>query len=339
MEIVNNPHDKLIRELLRDKENAKDFLNNFLPKHILKLVNLDQLEIAKDSFVDDSLKEYFSDILYKITFSGHIGYLYFLFEHKSYNDKFTSFQMLKYMVQIWDLEIKQNKKELFPVVLPFVVYHGKEVWSAGTRFSELFGSKPKELAPYIPDYEFILTDLSKYSDNDLKCIADLKIGLLLLKYALRGEYTEKLESIFPLFKELQNKEGGLEYLYTVIRYIMTTAEGISTVKLKTLIESNISKDIGDDIMTIADQLRQEGEQKGIQKGIQEGRQEGKLEEAKGSVLTVIETRFNFVPKNIRNQITAIENIETLEKLHKESITVVDLNTFSRILAEIDVNKH
>ncbi|WP_422674112.1 Rpn family recombination-promoting nuclease/putative transposase [Caldifermentibacillus hisashii] len=37
------------------------------------------------------------------------GYLYFLFEHKSYPDKGISLQLLKYMVEIWEAKIKKTR--------------------------------------------------------------------------------------------------------------------------------------------------------------------------------------------------------------------------------------
>ncbi|MCA1793560.1 MAG: Rpn family recombination-promoting nuclease/putative transposase [Desulfobacteraceae bacterium] len=48
---VINPHDKLFRDIYSDKENARSLLSHRLPDKVLKLVNLNTLEISKDSFV------------------------------------------------------------------------------------------------------------------------------------------------------------------------------------------------------------------------------------------------------------------------------------------------
>ncbi len=74
---------------------------------VLEIVRLDTLEICKDSFIDKDLKDYYSDILYRVDFGDTPGYIYFLFEHKSSPDQDIHLQVLEYMVKIWRLE--QNK--------------------------------------------------------------------------------------------------------------------------------------------------------------------------------------------------------------------------------------
>jgi len=69
-EIVNHPHDKFFKEILGQRENAQDFFLNYLPDRIRALINLDSLEICKDSFIEKELNEYFSDLLYRLKLSG-----------------------------------------------------------------------------------------------------------------------------------------------------------------------------------------------------------------------------------------------------------------------------
>ena len=49
---VINPHDKLIREIYGDRDNAHSFLTNHLPGKVLDLVDMSTLEISKDSFIE-----------------------------------------------------------------------------------------------------------------------------------------------------------------------------------------------------------------------------------------------------------------------------------------------
>jgi predicted transposase/invertase (TIGR01784 family) len=88
---------------------AKDFLTHYLPKNVLQIIDLNTLEPQKDSFINQELEEGFSDLLFKADISGKEGYLYFLFEHKSYPDKGISLQLLKYMVEIWEAKIKKTR--------------------------------------------------------------------------------------------------------------------------------------------------------------------------------------------------------------------------------------
>lgn len=103
---VINPHDKLFRQTYGDKENVRSFLTNYLPGQVLKLVDLSTLEISKDSFIEKELADYYSDILYRVMLKdGSAGFIYLLFEHKSYHDKYVHLQLLEYMLKIWRLSI------------------------------------------------------------------------------------------------------------------------------------------------------------------------------------------------------------------------------------------
>ena len=118
---VINPHDKLFRKTYGDKENARSFLTNYLPGQVLKLVDLSTLEISKDSFIEKDLADYYSDMLYQVMLKdGSAGFIYLLFEHKSYYDKYVHLQLLEYMVKIWRLYIKQHKGKGKSVKLPTV---------------------------------------------------------------------------------------------------------------------------------------------------------------------------------------------------------------------------
>ncbi len=60
------PHDKFFKEMFSKKEVAESFIKNYFPQDLLELFNTDDLEITKDSFVDEDLKEFFSDVVYRV---------------------------------------------------------------------------------------------------------------------------------------------------------------------------------------------------------------------------------------------------------------------------------
>jgi predicted transposase/invertase (TIGR01784 family) len=95
---ITNPHDKLFRDTWSVLENARSLLQNYLPDKVLACVDLETLEISKDSFIEKELADYYSDMLYKVTLSGTPGFIYVLFEHKSYYDRYIHLQLLEYKV-------------------------------------------------------------------------------------------------------------------------------------------------------------------------------------------------------------------------------------------------
>src|SRR5690625_3721170 len=61
----------------------------------------------------------------------------FLFEHKSYEEKNISFQLLKYMIEIWENKLNKEKTDELPIVIPLVVYHGKQKWNIKRTLGDL----------------------------------------------------------------------------------------------------------------------------------------------------------------------------------------------------------
>ena len=76
LEANGNPHDKLFREVFQDKDAARDFIVNYLPAEVLSVMDMNTIEIAKDSFIADDLKESYSDLLYTVQMAGETGFVY-----------------------------------------------------------------------------------------------------------------------------------------------------------------------------------------------------------------------------------------------------------------------
>jgi predicted transposase YdaD len=66
-------------------EVAKDFVLNFVPAGFSDLLRPSAFRLRKDSFVDSSLRERHSDLLYKVEFKDRRwGFVYILFEPRAF---------------------------------------------------------------------------------------------------------------------------------------------------------------------------------------------------------------------------------------------------------------
>ncbi len=89
-----------------------------------------------------------------------------LFEHKSYPEPLIAFQLLPYMIRIWERDLRQPGPVQLTPILPVVVYHGRAAWQVPLSFGELFtGAEP--LRSYWPQFHYHLTDLSTYRDEQI----------------------------------------------------------------------------------------------------------------------------------------------------------------------------
>ncbi len=332
MNTVSNPHDRFFRQLLQNKEVAKDFLRYYLPEPIVQILDLESAEIQKDSFIEDNQRESFSDILYRVELAGKPGYIYFLFEHKSYPDRLTALQLLGYMVNIWKLHIRQNGRKPLPLIIPAVIYHGKQTWEPGNRFSGLMVEMDAEFHRYLPDFAFLLYDLPHLPDESIRGDIPLRIGLMLMKYIRDPEIVRRLVDMFSLLKGLMENEGLNEYVEMIFRYILYAVEKLSVDRLKTIVDGTLSEKMGGELMTIAEKLKKEGFDQGIEKGIKKGIEKGSVLTARLAVIDVLETRFGTVPDSIRQVIEMINDLDRLNRLHRAAVTVPDIDQFFALLA-------
>ena len=284
MGVIHQPHDKFFKEMFGNVDLAKEFMVNYLPSDILKVIDLQTIVPQSPSYIEGNLKESFSDLLFKVNINNEEGYIYFLFEHKSYPSKKIALQLLNYMVRIWeDKTLKHNKNKL-PVIIPMTVYHGKKGWDIGVKLSDLmegYKTLPEEVKKYIPDYEYLIYDISSYTDEEIKGNVKLKVVMKILKNIFKSD-----EEFFKIFKEavevldkLEKQEKGIEYFRTFIYYVLNVRNEVNLKDIYDLVKE-ISVERSEDIMTIADELRKEGMEKGIEKGIEKGKLEEKKEVAR-----------------------------------------------------------
>lgn len=271
---LSNPHDKFFKESFSRKEIARSFIKEYIPEPIRKQLNFNTLTILKDSFIDKELSEHFSDILYRIKLSGKSSYIYLLFEHKSYIDPWTGFQLLRNMLKIWEQYLKQRKSPgKLPVILPIVIYQGKQKWEFKGSISHLF-ENIENTKDYIPEFKSEVFEISHIPDEMIKGEILLRVHFLIQKYSGTPEIFEKLHEILILLLSLSDNRKKTEYLETLLRYLAATIDVDQMDNLKTELEKTIESG-GKQMPTIAEKWFQDGKAEGKN----EGKTEGKIEDA------------------------------------------------------------
>lgn len=188
---LSKPHDKFFKKSFEDLDLVRNFSSNYLPEELLSLVDLDSLEPEKGAFVSNVLEESFTDMLFKVKLNQQDAYLCFLFEHKStvYHD--ISLQLLGYMLDVWK-SVDRNTDGKLPVVIPLLIYHGRYAWNVGLKLSDLFAQIPGTVQEYVPDYKYVLFDLSRFSEDDIKGSIKNRLFLEVLRNIFKGGVTDRL---------------------------------------------------------------------------------------------------------------------------------------------------
>jgi len=265
LEAVRNPHDRFFKETFSRAEVALDFVRNYVPQEIAGLVVPESFKLSKDTFVDEELEERFCDLLYEADLKGKGKiFIYFLFEHKSFQDPEVALYLLLLMVRIWLKERKQGNKALLPPILPMVVYHGEKEWKASPRFQDLVGL-PDVMGRYVPGFEYLIWDLSRYTAEEVKGGVLLRVAALLMKHIHSENIGKLLPGILGLLQELKDSRTTLQFLRATLRYL---SSGSSYMSREELIDAlkELSMDEGGDVMaTLAQQWIEEGIEKGATK--------------------------------------------------------------------------
>ncbi|MCF6149516.1 MAG: Rpn family recombination-promoting nuclease/putative transposase [Candidatus Kuenenia sp.] len=275
---------------------------------MLKRLDISTLALENNSYIDEELKEHFSDIVYTCLCNDKELKITLLFEHKSHPEKCPHLQLLRYLLKIWETNMKQV--EGLVQVIPVILYHGKETWKI-RRFSDCFEGTDEVFYRFIPEFEYLLTDLSDYSNEEIKDKvfrrASLQIAMLLMRNIFDEKHLEdKLKEFFEIGKRYFQEEEGLRFLESVIRYLYNAPE----IPVERVIETvkEISEEGGILSMTIAARL------------IEKGKIEGKIEGEKSLLIRLIERKWGRLQPSIKERLNKINTLEELEALGERVIT-------------------
>ena len=201
---VYQAHDKFFKLTFTDKGVKESFLQTYLPMELSKGIDLSTVEEVNPSFISETFQLNESDLLVKVQAMGKPIYILFLMEHKSYKDRKTPFQILRYFVDIWESQLA--KKEKLTPILPVVIYEGKNKWNY-PQMGEYFKDLPDEWRSYLPLYTTLFFDFSL--ENKLQKLPE-SIEL--------KSYLQIIQTVY-----LEDKETFLKQLIEILYFINQAA--------------------------------------------------------------------------------------------------------------------
>ena len=272
---VRNPHDRFFKELFSDKEVMNDFIEKTFPEEIVNNLNLESLSYENTSYLDENLQTTYSDTVYNCVYNNEAEIkVTLLFEHKSYQVNYPHFQLLSYMLSIWEKQLR-DKKKLTPVI-PIIFYHGKGTFNQKNFFDYFDKNLDENLKKFTPNFEYLVIDTNEFSNEEIENMFDvetLKIGMLFMK----NIFTEKeivlnMKKFFSNIEKLLKTENGEKFFSSLVAYLFYTTKIKTHIFLEKI--SEISEEAGKKFVSTADLLISEGKKKGIIEGMQKGRKEG-----------------------------------------------------------------
>ena len=339
-------HDEFFKGCFEDLAVARAFFEHYLPPDILAQLDLNKIALKRGSFIDEEeLRQSYSDLLYTLPLRGESpdgnspkAYIYILVEHKSWSDEFTVFQLLRYMMRIWDRELKEAERRpgfRLPPILPLIFHHGRMPFHAPVEFHKVVAMAPG-LEPFIPSYRCLLVDLKALAPEDLPSGDErLHAILAVMRSVFVGaEIHATLKQWVARFAAVIDNREIYELLRKILNYTLQSAHDLSDEEFMAAIEP-LRKAKGDVVSTLIqqwmDEGREEGLSQGLERGREEGREEGRLADRRDSILDFLAARFGSVSESLRDAVLAISDGERLVRLTKEAATCESIEQFAECL--------
>ena len=231
----NQKHDKIFKEILDYKKEGVKLLNKYLE------LEIEEKDIEKYTrkFVLPELENRESDVIYKLKNEQ----IFFLIEHQTKVDYSMPFRMLEYIVEIMrsavSREKMQNKSEKLPIVVPIVIYTGKENW----KVPRLLQERQAYYSKTNLEFKYNLVDGNKMSKEELMREESILSKAILL------EKLDNPEEILEILKDVTTKDLDSDEKYfinLILKYLLS--EKLSKEKTKGILE--ILKRKEDDTMFI-----------------------------------------------------------------------------------------
>ena len=277
---VNNPHDKIFRIYLDNREEVVKIINRKL--ELKRKLEKEEIEKYNSSFVNKRYENRESDVVYKKKDQK----IFFLIEHQTSIDYSMPKRILEYEIEIMESNIDHKKKmkkgEKLPAIIPIVIYTGRKKWDVAKYIEECQEKLEGGKIPGLGSYYII--DINEYSKEELEEDELFFSKILLIEKARTEE--ELIEILTDIAKKIKD-EKAKEELKRMICYIYR--EKIGEEKTRELIEKlkegesmklAVERMLDKEYAKRDRKSRQEGRKEGIKEGKERGRKEEALSLAK-----------------------------------------------------------
>ena len=301
---INHIHDKTFRKILDDKKEFTIFIN--------KIFNLEEKLEEKDiekynrKFVSVDYTNQESDVIYKLKNKE----IFILVEHQTKIDKKMPIRILKYELEIIRSRMDENNRLEFPIIIPIVLYTGKQRWNAKINYP----SYNSELARYrgLKKVEYNLVDINDYTIEDLYKENSILTKIMILEKS--NKYIEIINNVDKIVNKVYDSKLYTQTQKEMLLNILNNTM-INIVGNKKLKEYKIKLEGGENMLALYEMIENERNEiysTGIKEGKVKGKIEGKIEGIKAIAKKMLRMKFD---KDTIMKATGIKEDE-LENLKK-----------------------
>ncbi|MCA8922909.1 MAG: Rpn family recombination-promoting nuclease/putative transposase [Planctomycetes bacterium] len=297
---AQKPHDALVQRTFGRAEVARGYLCSVLPSELVAHFDLDTIERDARSYTDPDLSERLSDLVFRVKLvGGDLGagedassdgdpgeaLIYVLIEHQSRVDPVMAARLYVYTARALDRWLSEHSgAKRVPAVLPLLVYNGRQPWTAARSLGDLFSLSEqarRAAAGLLPELGYRVDDLRRSTDEELRGRPVSLVGRVTLIFLRHGTDTEAellafLRGEAGLLGDLEDRDDMIAHS----NYILSVDGGETKQEVFDALKQALGPRNQEVVMTVAEQLREEG------------RQEGRLEGERSLLLRQLRRRFH-----------------------------------------------
>ena len=227
---VHHEHDVGYKHIFSHKGTFLELLRSFAKKEWTNLIKEEDLILVDKSYILSDFEEEESDILYKVNVNEEEVIFYVLLEFQSKVDFQMPMRLLFYMTEVWrDVLKNTDKSEVkrksfkLPAIVPIVLYNGKNKWTAKTSFREIL-SGYELFEDNILNFNYMLFDINRYSDEELYNVSNLVSAVFLLDQEMdEDELLRRLRKLIYVLKKISPEQFNVfkQWLKKIVKPRLT----------------------------------------------------------------------------------------------------------------------
>lgn len=248
------PHDAVFKQFLYHPDTARDFLDIYLPSTLRELCDLQTLKLESGSFIEDSLRASYSDVLWSSKTNEGVGYIYVVIEHQSSPDAHMAFRLMRYAMAAMQRHLDAGHKTL-PLVIPMLFYHGAlSPYPFSLCWLDEFDDPA--LARQLYSATFPLVDITVIPDDEIMQHRRIALLELMQKHIRKRDLMGLVEQLVSLLATGYANDSQLK---TLFNYMMQFGNTPHVDKFIREVAYRVPQQ-KERLMTIAEVLQQEAKQ-------------------------------------------------------------------------------
>ena len=251
---TSTPHDAAFKQFLYHPDTARDFLDIYLPSTLRELCDLQTLKLESGSFIEDSLRASYSDVLWSLKTNEGDGYIYVVIEHQSSPDAHMAFRLMRYAMAAMQRHLDAGHKTL-PLVIPMLFYHGAlSPYPFSLCWLDEFDDPI--VARQLYSATFPLVDITVIPDDEIMQHRRIALLELMQKHIRKRDLMGLVEQLVSLLATGYANDSQLK---TLFNYMMQFGNTPHVDKFIREVAQRVPQQ-KESLMTIAEVLQQEAKQ-------------------------------------------------------------------------------